>query len=112
MQHSPPPPPPPSPGYPQRPIYGEMPSQDVPNYLIPSILVTVLCCQLGIVGIIFAAQVDGKLASGDYEGAVAASNQAKRWTIISVGLAVAMWIGMILFYAFLFLVGGFGGTLD
>ena len=44
------------------------------NYLVWAILDYPLCClPLGIVSIVFAAQVDGKLASGDYAGAVAAS---------------------------------------
>ena len=42
------------------------------NYLVWAILTTLFCClPLGIVSIVFAAQVDGKLASGDYAGAVA-----------------------------------------
>ena len=37
--------------------------QHIPNYRIPSILVTIFCClPLGIAAIIFAAQVDGKVA--------------------------------------------------
>lgn len=38
------------------------------NYLVESILVTIFCCQpFGIVGIVFASQVNSKHASGDYE---------------------------------------------
>ena len=50
------------------------------NYLIESILVTVLCClPLGIVGIVYATQVNSKFKSGDYEGAQEASENAKKW---------------------------------
>jgi hypothetical protein len=57
-------------------------TQNVPNYLVQAILVTIFCClPLGIVGIIFATQVNTKLAAGDYAGAVEASNKAKQWTM-------------------------------
>ena len=53
---------------------------DVPNYLVQSILVTLCCClPFGIVAIVSAAKVNGLLASGDYEGAVKASEDAKKW---------------------------------
>lgn len=73
---------------------------NVPNYLVQSILATLFCCQpFGIVGIVFAAQVDGKLSSGDYAGAVEASNNAKKWTMIAFGLGLATYVLVILFYA-------------
>src|SRR6266508_2255291 len=44
---------------------------DVPSYLVPSILSTVCCCPaLGVVAIVFAAQVNSKLAAGDVQGAM------------------------------------------
>lgn len=40
------------------------------NNLVWAILSTFLCCMpFGIVSIVFAAQVDGKYAMGDYAGA-------------------------------------------
>ena len=64
----------------------------LPNYLIPAILVTVLCgCwPLGLVAIINAAQVDGKLKSGDIAGARRAADLAKTftWVTFAVGLIV------------------------
>jgi hypothetical protein len=51
---------------------------------------------LGIAAIVFAAQVNGKLASGDYAGAVHTSNTAKLlcWISFGIGLAVVfLWIG-------------------
>lgn len=57
----------------------------IPNYLVHSIVATVLCClPAGIVGIVYASQVNGKLASGDIAGAQKASQNARLWTIISV----------------------------
>lgn len=50
------------------------------NYLIESILITIFCCiPLGIVGIVYGAQVNSKFSSGDFEGALKASKQAKTW---------------------------------
>lgn len=83
--------------------YGAAPAQNVPNYLVQSILVTVFCClPIGIVAIVFAAQVNGKLQSGDYAGAVSASKNAKLWCWIAFGIglvAVVTWLAM-------FLLGG------
>ena len=73
------PPPPPGAGAPA----------NIPNYLIPAILATVLCClPAGVVGIIYATQVNGKVAAGDVAGAMAASKNAKLWTMISAGIGV------------------------
>ena len=64
---------------------------DVSNYLAQSILVTIFCClPLGIAAIIFAAQVNGKVASGDLAGAQSASGTAKTlcWVSFIGGLLV------------------------
>jgi hypothetical protein len=75
--------------------YGAAPPS-VPNFLIWAILSTLFCClPAGIVAIVYASQVDGKLRSGDYDGAVRSSNNAKTWTFVSVGLGVV--IGIIYF---------------
>lgn len=52
----------------------------VPTYLVQAILVTIFCClPFGIPAIVFAAQVNSKLASGDVEGALKSSQNAKTW---------------------------------
>lgn len=65
----------------------------VPNYLLQSVLVTFCCCMpLGIVAIIFAAQVNSKLAMGDVPGAAASSKNAKLFSTIGFvcGLVAAI----------------------
>ncbi len=70
----------------------------LPNYLIPAILVTVLCgCwPLGLVAIINAAQVDGKLRSGDVAGARRAADLARTFTWVT--FAVGLVVNVILFF--------------
>jgi hypothetical protein len=61
------------------------PPASVPNYLVHSILATLCCClPFGIVAIVYAAQVNTKLAAGDLAGAQASSRSARTWVIVSV----------------------------
>ena len=62
-----------------------MPPGTVKNWLVESIISLVCCGGLfAIPAIVYAAQVNSKLAAGDYQGAVEASNNAKKWLIIAV----------------------------
>ena len=77
----------------QTPLQSTSPSSQTPpkNWLVESILVTLFCClPFGIAGIVFAAQVNSKWSTGDYEGARKASMDAAKWTKIGffVGLGV------------------------
>ena len=106
-----PPPPQSSGGYqappPQQPAYGgQQPgypgpvAQTIPNYLVFSILATLLCClPTGIVGIIYSSQVNTKLSQGDVAGAKKASDNARLWSIISVGAGVLAWIFIVIVMA-------------
>lgn len=63
----------------------------VASFMIPAVLVTIGCCPIfGIVAIVYASQVNTKLASGDTAGALLASKQAKMWSVIGfvAGLVV------------------------
>lgn len=65
--------------------------QTVPNYLVQSILVTLCCClPFGIVAIVYAAQVNGKLAAGDVAGAQAASRSARTWCWVAFGVGLVV----------------------
>jgi hypothetical protein len=69
----------------------ERPREQIPNYLVQSILVTLCCCLIGgIIAIVYAAQVNGKLAAGDIRGAREASDKAKMWCWISFGVGIVM----------------------
>ena len=72
------------------PSYGQMPPSGQPagappqNYLVWAILTTLFCClPLGIASIVFAAQVNGKYAAGDYAGAAESSAKARKFAIWS-----------------------------
>src|SRR4051812_25644598 len=77
--------------------YGQqqpVPGQTVPNYLVQSILVTLFCClPFGIVSIVYAAQVNTKLAAGDYAGALDASQKAKTWSMWSLIIGLVFTVG-------------------
>jgi hypothetical protein len=68
------------------------PSAPIQNYLVPAILTTIFCCQpFGIVAIVFAAQVDGLVAAGNYGAALDASNKAKNWSIAAAVSALVVY---------------------
>jgi len=73
----------------------------VPNYMIPAIVSLFCCWPLAIVAIIFAAQVNGKVAAGDMQGAMDASKKAKLFSYISIGLG----LGLGLIYVILMALG-------
>jgi hypothetical protein len=61
------------------------------NYLVWAILSTLFCClPFGIASIVFAAQVDSKWNAGDYAGAVASSEQAKKWATVSAAVGIGV----------------------
>ena len=72
----------------------------VPNYLVQAILVTLFCCvPFGIVSIVYAAQVNGKLQAGDYAGAVEVSKKARTWCWVSFGIGlgwVVIWLSFVI----------------
>jgi hypothetical protein len=64
---------------------------NVPNYLWQAIVVTLCCClPFGIPAIVFASQVNAKLAAGDVSGAMASSGKAKMWCWISFALGLVV----------------------
>ncbi|MDD4822270.1 MAG: CD225/dispanin family protein [Bacteroidales bacterium] len=71
------------------------------TWLVESILVSLFCClPFGIAGIVNASRVESRFFAKDYEGAIRASQNAKKWTIVSFAIGFII----ILFYGIL----GFG----
>ena len=62
----------------------------VPNYLGPAIVVALFCCPIpGIPAILYAAQVNNKLAAGDVAGAMESSRKAKLWVWVTFWVGIA-----------------------
>ncbi|GMA37438.1 CD225/dispanin family protein [Demequina litorisediminis] len=90
-------PPPPGGGYNAPPPPGGFPGsgQAPNNNLVLAILTTVLCClPLGVWGIVKAAEVNGKWAQGDYAGAQASADLAKKVSLWGIGVGA---VGVILY---------------
>lgn len=74
----------------------------VPSHLVLAILATILppllCCSplgvpFGVVSIVHAAKVDGRVAAGDRAGALARSRKAKTWAWGAISSA-AVWLAL------------------
>ena len=74
----------------------------VPNYLVPAIISLFCCLPLGIVGVIFAAQVNSKVAAGDTAGALDSSKKAKMFSFIAIGLGL---LGIVCYVLFVVIMG-------
>lgn len=61
------------------------------NNLVWAILSTVFCClPFGIVSIVYAAKVNTLYFTGEYQRALQAAENAKKWAIISAVSVVAV----------------------
>ncbi len=75
----------------------------IPNYLVQAILCVLFCClPAGIVALVFASQVNSKVAAGDIDGAYESSNKAKLWCWWSFGIGLTV----ILIYVIILAVVG------
>lgn len=74
-------------------------NQPPKTWLLESILATLFCClPLGIVGLMQATKVESKFYAGDIDGATKASEEAKKWAIISAiaGVIIGFISGIIM----------------
>lgn len=80
------------------------------NWLIESILVTLLCClPLGIVGIVYATKVDTLWTTGQRDAALKASQEAGKWVkigAISGFVIIILYIILMIFGVFASLGSG------
>ena len=82
----------------------------VPNYLVLAIISLFCCLPLGIVAVIFAAQVNNKVAAGDTAGAQDSAKKAKMFSYIALGLGLAGIICYVLFFLIMGVGMGLAGS--
>ena len=71
------------------------------TWLVESILVTLFCClPFGIAGIVNASKVESRFYAGDITAAQQASDNAKKWTIVSLIVGAS---GIIIYIILMFL---------
>ncbi len=94
---------PPPPGAPQPQPFSR---SHINNHLTKAILATILCClPLGIVAIVKAAQVNGKIEAGVFEGAMNSSNEADNWANWSIGIGL---VAELMYFFVIIMAGAFG----
>jgi hypothetical protein len=87
------------------PPAGGSASGTVPNYLVPAIISIFCCWPLAIPAIIFATQVNGKVAAGDMAGAQEASEKAKKFMKLAFIIGGICWVLLIIFYVIMIVLG-------
>jgi hypothetical protein len=88
-------------------ILQEVAPRKIDNHLALAIVVTVLCClPFGIVGIVHAAQVNGKAQAGDIAGAEEYARKAKYWSLWGLALGLVAYGG----YVLIMLAGAVAGA--
>ncbi len=75
---------------------------NIPNYLVLAIVSVFCCWPIAIVSIINATKVNKLAAAGDTAGAMAASQAAKKWAYIAIGLSVVFWVVFGILYVLIF----------
>src|ERR1700730_8631161 len=78
-------------------------SATVPNYLVPAIISIFSCSPLAMPAIIFATQVNSKVAAGDVAGAQDSSKKAKMFSFIAIGLGL---LGILIYVIMIVFFGG------
>lgn len=89
------------------------------SWLVPCLLATLLLCNVvGIVGVIFAARVKPYFECGDYDNALKASNNARNWLFIALGVGIVIALVIAVFAVFMYSMigvaeanGAFEGTI-
>lgn len=86
--------------------YGPQMPQKPDNYLVWAILSTLLCClPFGIVAIVKSSKVDSLWYAGNHAEAIQASNDAKKWSIISAVVGLVGGLLYVIFYVVLVAIG-------
>lgn len=72
------------------------------NWLIESVLLSIFCCSpISVVGIFYAARVESLYYAKDYDGAMRAANNAKKWALIGILFLPACYVLLTIFFVIL-----------
>ena len=78
------------------------------NHMALAIFTTICCClPLGIVAIVKANSVNSLYMMKQYQAAVMASNEAKKWSVIGIVISLVVWVLYIVFFGGLAALAGF-----
>lgn len=78
------------------------------NHMALAIFTTICCClPLGIVAIVKANSVNSLYMMKQYQAAVMASNEAKKWSMIGIVISLVVWVIYIVFFGGLAALAGF-----
>jgi hypothetical protein len=84
-----------------KPIIASEPPKNIANYMLPAVLVAVFCClPIGIIALVYAAEVNKAIALGDQERAIDASIKAKKWCTWGLAAFLFLLIGGIIMVLF------------
>lgn len=90
---------------PAAPQYYGTPGQPPPNHLAWAILSTIFCClPLGIVSIVFAAQVNDKWQAGNAAGAQEASDKARQFALWGTIIGAVLIVAVIAIYVVIIII--------
>jgi hypothetical protein len=82
-------------------------TESVESNLALAIAVTVLCCMpFGLVGIVYANQVNAKALAGDVAGAKKAAKDARTWSLLGLGFGAVVGVA----YAAAVMLGAITGA--
>jgi len=77
---------------------------NISTHLVAAIISILFCWPLAIPAIIFAAQVNGRVAAGDVQGATDASKKARLFSYIGIGAGMILTLIVIVMYAVVFIL--------
>lgn len=82
------------------------------NNMALAIFTTVCCCApFGIIAIIQANKVDSLYMAKQYNAAIFAANESKKWSYIGIAISVIIWIVYLLIFGGIAAIGGLAAFL-
>ena len=94
----------------QEQVHGQVqePLMMMPNNNMALAIFTTICCclPLGIVAIVKANSVETLYLAKQYNAAIMAANEAKKWSIFGIIFSIIIWVLYLLFFGGIAAIGG------